>query len=102
MDNPQSLLNLVKYQADSIVSREILKSNSGSVTVFAFDKDQGLSPHKTPYEALIYLLDGSAQITIADRVHTLAKGQSLTMPANQTHAVKALSKFKMLLIMLKV
>lgn len=91
----------IDYQNGSIVSREILKSDSGTVTLFAFDQEQGLSEHKTPFEALVYIVDGKAEITIAGKINSLEKGEMIHMPAKKPHALKATKRFKMLLIMLK-
>lgn len=95
------LNSLVQYQANSIVSREIVNKKSGTVTVFAFDQGQGLSEHTAPYDALVYIIDGEAQITISNVDYKLAAGELISMPANKPHALKALQKFKMLLVMIK-
>jgi len=92
----------INYQNDSIVSREILKNTSGTVTLFAFDKGQGLSEHKTPFEALAYIVDGEVEITIADKINNLKKGEMIHMPAKKPHSLKAINRFKMLLVMLGV
>lgn len=92
---------LAAYQDGSVVSREILKKQSGTVTVFAFDEGQGLSEHTAPFDALVVLIDGQAEISIAEIPHIVKPGQMIIMPANRPHAVKALTKFKMLLVMLK-
>lgn len=96
-----SLAGLVNYQDGSVVSREILKKQSGTVTVFAFDAGQGLSEHTAPFDALVSIIDGEAEITIAGIPHIVKPGQMIIMPANKPHALKALIKFKMLLVMLK-
>lgn len=96
-----ALADLLKYQSDAIVSREIIKQKTGSVTLFAFDKGQGLSEHTAPFDALVYIIDGSARIRIAGRPVIVKKGQMIIMPANKPHALKAERKFKMLLIMIK-
>ncbi len=96
----QRMADLVRYQDGSVVSRMIVKKDSGSVTVFAFDAGQGLSEHTTPYDALVELLDGEADITIAGRTHLLKQGDMIVMPANQPHALKAVVRFKMVLTML--
>jgi quercetin dioxygenase-like cupin family protein len=96
----QRMADLVQYQDGSVVSRMIVKKDSGSVTVFAFDEGQGLSEHTTPYDALVELLDGEADITIAGRAHRLKQGDMILMPANQPHALKAVVRFKMVLTML--
>ena len=98
---PQSPDGLLQYQAGSIVSRMLLKKPSGTVTAFAFDEGEGLSEHTTPYEAFIILLDGQAEVTIAGAAHTVKTGEMILLPAGIPHAVKALSRFKMLLVMIK-
>ena len=96
-----SLRDAVSYQDNAIVSREIISSNTGTVTVFAFDKGQGLSEHTAPFDALVYILGGEAEIIISGKPHQLQEGEMIVMPGNKTHALKALEKFKMLLIMIR-
>jgi len=91
----------VKYQEGAVVSSTIVNKNNGTVTMFAFDEGQGLSEHTSPYDALAYILDGGVEIKIAGEPHKLNAGETLLMPANKPHALKALTKFKMLLIMIK-
>lgn len=95
------LIDLVDYQSGSIVSREIIKKKTGTVTLFAFDKGQGLSEHTAPFDALAYLLDGEAQVIISGKPLHLKAGEVVIMPAHKPHALRAIEKFKMLLIMLK-
>ncbi|HNW39378.1 MAG TPA: cupin domain-containing protein [Candidatus Omnitrophota bacterium] len=97
----QNLNDLVQYQEGAVVSKEIIKKDEGTVTLFAFDKGQGLSQHTAPFDALVYIFDGRAEITIAGREHHLTSGQVIIMPANQPHALKAKESFKMLLAMIK-
>lgn len=92
---------LLDYQEDAIVSREIIKKDTGTVTLFAFDKGQGLSEHTAPFDALVYILDGEADIRIAGKSHLVKKGHMIIMPANKTHSLKAIKRFKMLLVMIK-
>ncbi len=96
-----TLVDLVGFQEGSVVSREIAKAGGGSVTLFAFDGDQGLSEHSTPFDALVQLIDGEAEVTIAGESFRLKAGDAILMPANQPHALRALGRFKMLLTMLK-
>jgi quercetin dioxygenase-like cupin family protein len=96
-----NLMTLVEYQAGSIVSREIVSQKTGTVTVFAFDEGQGLSEHTAPFDALVYIIDGEAEVTISGRRHRLVRGQMIIMPAHEPHALKALNKFKMMLIMIR-
>jgi quercetin dioxygenase-like cupin family protein len=95
------LADLVNYQEGSIVSRTIIDKKTGTVTLFAFYKGQGLSEHTAPFDALIYLLEGEAEITIAGKPYNLKEGEMIIMPANEPHAVKATQKFKMILSMIR-
>jgi len=95
------LINLVDYQDESIVSKTLIDRKSGSVTLFSFDKDQKLSEHTAPYDALVYVFDSKCEITIGGIAYQLESGDLIIMPANVPHAVKALTKFKMLLAMIK-
>jgi quercetin dioxygenase-like cupin family protein len=95
------LKELVDYQEGSVVSREIIQQKTGTVTLFAFDKGQGLSEHKAPFDALVYLLDGKVEITISGKAHLLKKGEMIIMPAHEPHALKAVGRFKMLLVMIR-
>ncbi len=96
-----ALKDLVEYAANSVVSREIVKSQGGTVTVFAFDRGQGLSEHTAPFDAFVYNIEGEAEITISGMKHTLNAGDLIIMPAREPHALLATSKFKMLLVMIK-
>jgi quercetin dioxygenase-like cupin family protein len=89
------------YQDGAVVSREILKKSSGTVTLFAFDQGQGLSEHTAPFDALVQIVDGSAEISISGKSNRLKKGEMIIMPANEPHALKAIKKFKMILVMIK-
>ena len=89
------------YSSDGIVSKRIIQKPIGNVTLFAFDKGQELSEHSAPFDALIQVIEGSSQIIINKKVYELTQGQSIIMPANIPHAVKATAKFKMLLTMIK-
>jgi len=105
MDNLLSkihnLEDIADYQKDSIVSKIIIEKDSGSVTYFAFDKDQGLSEHTVPFDAMVIIIDGDAEITISGENHQLHKNEMIIMPAQKPHALKAINKFKMLLTMIK-
>lgn len=92
---------LVAYQDGAVVSREIVKRNGGTVTAFAFDEGQGLSEHTAPFDALVHVLDGTAEISIGGKPHTVKQGEMLLMPANIPHALKAVERFKMLLTMIR-
>ena len=93
--------DLVSYQEGSIVSREILKKPTGTVTVFAFDEGQGLSEHTAPFDALVQVLEGEVEITIAGKLHRVQGGEMILMPAQQPHALKALQRSKMILTMIR-
>jgi quercetin dioxygenase-like cupin family protein len=95
------LADLVSYQGGSIVSRTLLDKPSGTVTLFAFDQGQGLSEHTAPFDALVQLIDGQAEIVISGKPVHLKEGELVIMPAIQPHALKATKKFKMLLIMIR-
>jgi len=101
IDTPSDLVDLVQYQGGAVVSRVLAKDSSGTVTAFAFDAGQGLSEHATPFDALLYLFDGTATITIAGTSHRLTSGQIIRLPARTPHAVQAVDRFKMLLVMLR-
>jgi len=92
---------LVEVQDAAVVSREIIGKKTGTVTVFSFDAGQGLSEHTAPFDALLINLDGQADITISGKTERLNKGQFIIMPAGEPHALKAVSKFKMLLVMIR-
>ena len=93
--------DLVKYQDGSIVSRTLVDKLAGTVTLFAFAAGQGLSEHTAPFDALVYIVDGEADITISGKPLHLSKGDMTIMPANEPHALKANQKFKMMLVMIK-
>lgn len=95
------MAELVSYQDGSIVSRTIIDKKTGTVTLFAFAEGQGLSEHTAPFDALVYLLDGEAEVTISGKPLCLKAGEMVIMPANEPHALRALQKFKMLLIMIR-
>ena len=92
---------MLDYQEGSVVSRTLIDKNEGTVTLFSFDKDQGLSEHTTPFDALVNVIDGKVKITISKKDYLLNKGQMIIMPANEPHALKALERFKIMLIMIK-
>jgi quercetin dioxygenase-like cupin family protein len=92
---------LVNYQDGSVVSREIVKKPTGTVTIFAFDEGQGLSEHTAPFDALVQVLEGEVEITIAGKPHRVQSGEMILMPANQPHALKALKRYKMILTMIR-
>lgn len=91
----------VEYAAQTVVSRAVLKKETGNVTLFAFDKGEGLSEHTAPFDAMVHILDGKAEISIGGAPHILKAGEAIIMPANISHALRAIERFKMLLIMIK-
>ena len=96
-----NLNEIIDYQKDSVVSRTLIKKKTGNVTLFAFDQGQALSEHTAPFDAMAYILDGEAEITISGKAFHLKSGEMIIMPANEPHALKAVNKYKMLLIMVK-
>ncbi|MDZ7292097.1 MAG: cupin domain-containing protein [candidate division KSB1 bacterium] len=101
---PSGVLNpaeLLAYQNGAVVSRTIINKTTGTVTLFAFDQGEGLSEHTAPYDALVYMLEGEAEIIISGISHRLHAGEMILMPAGEPHALKAIQQFKMLLTMIK-
>ena len=95
------LVDLADYQKGSVVSRTIIDKKTGTVTFFAFDEGQGLSEHTAPFDALVYLLDGEAEVVISGKPFRLKGGEMVVMPANDPHALKAITRFKMVLTMIR-
>lgn len=98
---PADLAGLVEYADGAVVSRTLLKRGTGTLTLFAFDRDQGLSEHTAPFDATVLVVDGCAELTIGGRKTEVRAGQLTVMPANVPHAVRAPERFKMLLIMIR-
>jgi quercetin dioxygenase-like cupin family protein len=96
-----SLAGLLDYQEGAVVSRTVIDKKTGTVTVFAFDQGQGLSEHTAPFDALVYVLDGEAMITVAGVESRVAAGEMLIMPASKPHALRAAKRFKMMLVMIR-
>jgi len=99
--HPVALKKAIGYRPCSIVSREFIRNDRGTLTLFAFDKDQGLSEHTAPFDAVVYIVDGRARVTIAGRINHVKAGDMIIMPANKPHSVLAVNKFKMLLTLIK-
>lgn len=99
--NVLKTVDLIEYQEGSVVSREIIRKDTGTVTIFAFDKGEGLSEHTAPFDAMVQIVDGKAEITISGNKNVLEKGEMIIMPANEPHALKALEKYKMVLTMIR-
>ena len=95
------LASLIEYQAGSIVSRMLINKKGGSVTLFSLDEGQTIAEHTTPFDALVFVIDGEAEITISGKPSMVKSGEVLLMPANDPHALKAIQKFKMVLTMIK-
>jgi len=98
---PTRLKEDIEYISGGIASKQLLKCKEGNITLFAFDKDQGLSEHSAPFDALVQVIEGQAEITIDGKINNTGENESILMPANIPHAVKAASKFKMVLTMVK-
>ena len=95
------LAELIDYQDGSVVSREIISKKTGTVTLFAFDQGQGLSEHTAPFDALVYVCDGEAEVVVSGKPLRVKQGETVIMPANQPHALKAIKRFKMILTMIR-
>lgn len=96
-----ALAGLIDYQPDAVVSKTLIDKPGGTLTLFAFDKNQGLSEHTAPFDAMVYVYDGRALVTISGKEFTLDSGDCIIMPANEPHALKAMLPFKMLLGMIR-
>lgn len=98
---PAEVSGLLDYQEGSVVSRTLVKKKTGTLTLFAFDEGEGLSEHSTPHDAVVNVLDGTVRITIGGDPYDVSAGEALLLPANIPHALKAVSRFKMLLVMIR-
>lgn len=101
MTQPQNINQAIQYQDGSVVSKEIVNKPTGTITLFAFDKGQGLSEHTAPYDALVIITEGAAEITVSGVKHEVKSGEMILMPAHAPHALKAIESFKMTLTMIK-
>ena len=99
--SPFNLDDAVAYADDSVVSKTLLKKDSGNVTLFSFDRGQGLSEHTAPFDAMVQVIDGKAEVRIGGRAQTVSAGEMIVMPAHVPHALQAKERFKMLLVMIK-
>ncbi len=95
------LADLVEYQPGAVVSRTIIDRTEGTVTVFSFDEGEGLSEHVAPFDAMVVVLDGEAEVTVAGKPSRVRAGQTIIMPADRPHALRAVKRFKMLLVMVR-
>ncbi len=100
-ENVSKLIDEIEYQSGGIVSKQIIKKPNGNITLFAFDKDESLTEHTSPYEAVVYMVDGEMEIKIGGKPHNVKTGEIIVMPPNVPHGLKALQKSKMLLTMIK-
>jgi quercetin dioxygenase-like cupin family protein len=96
-----NMKDLAEYQEGTVVSKTIIKKDTGNITLFAFAEGQGLSEHTAPFDALVYITDGEAEVKISGKVNTVKEGEMIIMPANEPHALQAAKKFKMCLVMIK-
>ena len=99
--NVSSLVDLVSYQDDAVVSKTLIKKETGTVTLFAFGQGQGLSEHTAPFDAMVNVLDGQAEALISGKPYIVKKGEMIILPAGEPHAINAVTKFKMMLIMVR-
>ena len=95
------LIDMVAYQKDSVVSKTLIDKKTGTVTLFAFDENQGLSEHTAPFDALVQVLDGEVEILVSGKPFHLSAGETITLPSGEPHALKALTAFKMQLTMIR-
>ncbi|MBW1743445.1 MAG: cupin domain-containing protein [Deltaproteobacteria bacterium] len=98
---PSLLMDMVDYKDGSVVSKALIKKKTGTVTLFSFDRGEGLSEHTAPFDAMVYVLDGQVEITISGKPANLNQGEMIIMPANEPHALMAVERFKMMLTMIK-
>ncbi len=97
----KALIDLVDYQTGSVVSKTLIDKATGTITLFAFDEGQGLSEHIAPFDALVYVFDGQAEVTISGKPIRVKQGEMVIMPANKPHALRAIDRLKMMLVMIK-
>jgi quercetin dioxygenase-like cupin family protein len=101
LSTPQKVTELLDYQPGSVVSRTLVKKATGTLTLFAFDKGEGLSEHSTPHDAVVEVVDGTVEVTIGGVPHRVSEGEGLLLPASVPHALTAVTPFKMLLTMIR-
>ena len=97
----KALIDLLDYQSGSVVSKTLIDKSTGTITLFAFDEGQGLSEHTAPFDAMVYVFDGQAEVTISGKPIRMKPGEIVIMPANKPHALRAIDRFKMMLVMIK-
>ncbi len=96
-----TLKDLVQYQDGTVASRMIVKQKAGSITLFSFDADEGLSEHTAPFDAVVTILDGECEVWVAGKTHQMKEGETIIFPANVPHALSAITRFKMMLVMIR-
>ena len=101
LNEPKIIGSLVEYQKDAVVSKTIIKKEKGTITIFAFDKKQGLSEHTAPFDALVQVIDGVVEVIISGKSHITKAGEMIILPAGKPHALKANEQFKMMLVMIR-
>ncbi len=101
LNESNKIQDLIEYQQDSVVSKTLIKKEKGTITIFAFDKGQGLSEHTAPFDALVQVIDGSAEVIISGESHTTQTGEMIILPSGKPHALKAIEQFKMMLVMIR-
>ncbi|WP_394327055.1 cupin domain-containing protein [Methanobrevibacter cuticularis] len=101
MNEVKTIHDLIEYQKQAVVSKEIIRKETGTVTIFAFDEGEGLSTHSAPFDAMVQIIDGEAKITISEKENIVKKDQMIIMPANEPHSLMAIKPFKMILILIK-
>ena len=101
LSEAMELSGLLNYQDGSVVSRTVIQKEVGTVTLFAFDKGEGLSEHTAPFDALVYIVDGEAEVIISGKPHAVKAGEFIIMPADEPHALRAVTRYKMLLVMIR-
>ncbi|MEE9571898.1 MAG: cupin domain-containing protein [Candidatus Neomarinimicrobiota bacterium] len=101
LNEPKLISSLIEYQKDSVVSKTLIKKEKGTITIFAFDKGQGLSEHTAPFDALVQVIDGVVEVIISGKSHITKAGEMIILPAGRPHAIKAEEQFKMMLVMIR-
>ncbi|MEE8478563.1 MAG: cupin domain-containing protein [Candidatus Neomarinimicrobiota bacterium] len=101
LNEPKLISGLIEYQKDSVVSKTLIKKEKGTITIFAFDKGQGLSEHTAPFDALVQVIDGVVEVIISGKSHITKAGEMIILPAGRPHAIKAEEQFKMMLVMIR-
>lgn len=101
LNESNKISDLVEYQKDSVVSKTLIKKEKGTITIFAFDKGQGLSEHTAPFDALVQVIDGAAEVIISGKLHITKAGEMIILPAGKPHAIKSKGQFKMMLVMIR-